>query len=268
MVWVVFNEEAACILQDTAGKKQKVICLPMYLSLGKINADNPYDLRCKVVTALMSIYPQADQLAKEVVQSIQQGITCLKQAFNAGEDILVWYSDVSGDLCGVYWVASQILHQNKQCKMYITKLPYTPHVSSDTFFEEDIVSKKVVQLLANAAVADSCSLAEQWEELKQQDADMRAVVNGKLISAPITLYDSYIWKLIDEQPPVFCQAVVVGGVIGRYNLGITDKQVALRMQQFINDKKLKVVKHSLPDEPIYYQYLQKVLPDGEIVNGR
>lgn len=101
------------------------------------------------------------------------------------------------------------------------------------------------------------SLASRWVELQQENATLRAVLNGKLVSAPESLYDTFILRELEKQENEFNEARLVGQVLGKYQLGIGDAWIALRIEQFIKDGLLIPITAPEPDTPIYHRILQK-----------
>ena len=54
------------------------------------------------------------------------------------------------------------------------------------------------------------------------DVYKRQMLNGKLQSVSEDIYDSFILREIAEQPEQFKMAIVIGNVLGKYQLGISD----------------------------------------------
>lgn len=62
-----------------------------------------------------------------------------------------------------------------------------------------------------------------------------------------------LWKEGDK----FKEAQLVGQVLGKYQLGIGDAWIALRIEQFIKEGLLNPITAPEPDAPIYHRILQK-----------
>lgn len=101
------------------------------------------------------------------------------------------------------------------------------------------------------------ALAAQWHWMQKENAPLRAVLNGRLLSADESLYDPYILREIAAQGEEFQQAAVVGRVLGRYQLGIADACVALRMEEFIQNGLLEPVTSAAPGNPVYHRVLRR-----------
>ena len=97
-----------------------------------------------------------------------------------------------------------------------------------------------------------------YKELQQENASLRAVLNGKLVSVPDSLYDIFILRELEKQEDEFNEAQLVGQVLGKYQLGIGDGWIALRLEQFIRDGLLIPVTAPEPDAPVYHRILKKI----------
>ena len=100
-------------------------------------------------------------------------------------------------------------------------------------------------------------LAIRWQQLKKENAPLRLVINRQLVSAPETIYDSFILRELDAQPDEFMEARVIGNVLGKYGLGICDAWIALRIEQFIKDGMLEALTQPGSEDPIYHRILRK-----------
>lgn len=101
------------------------------------------------------------------------------------------------------------------------------------------------------------ALSFRWEQLKRENATLRAVVNRQLVSVPDTFYDAFILRELEAQEDEFMEAVLIGKVLGKYSLGISDGLIALRIEQFIKEGKLEVITHAKPQDPSYHRMLRK-----------
>lgn len=96
------------------------------------------------------------------------------------------------------------------------------------------------------------------EELQHENSLLRAVVNGKLVSVPETLYDTFILRELSTLEDEFKEGILVGQVLGKYQLGIGDGWIALRIEQFIKDGLLVPITKPSPKAPIYHRILKKI----------
>ena len=101
----------------------------------------------------------------------------------------------------------------------------------------------------------ACSM--YWAQLQKENAPLRIYLNGRLQSAPETIYDSFILRELDAQPDEFMEAHAIGTILGKYQLGIGDVWIALRIEQFIREGMFEVLTIPEPDRPIYRRMLRK-----------
>ena len=72
------------------------------------------------------------------------------------------------------------------------------------------------------------AIAMEWSQLREENAPLRAVVNGRLHSVGEDFYDPFIRAQIPDG--IFRVAHLIGDVLGRYQLGIGDWWIAKRIQ--------------------------------------
>jgi hypothetical protein len=96
-----------------------------------------------------------------------------------------------------------------------------------------------------------------WRELQEENAPLRAVLNGQLVSVSEDIYDAIILREIAEEGEIFQEARLIGRVLGKYQLGIGDAWVALRIEEIIHAGKLEVMSVVIEDMPIYHRMLKK-----------
>ena len=96
--------------------------------------------------------------------------------------------------------------------------------------------------------------ASLWSSLRNENAPLRAVVSGRLISVPEDFYDPILIHHIPDGE--FLMARLIGELLGKYPLGISDGWYALRIKKMISENKLRVVKDKDPSHP-YAKILTK-----------
>lgn len=99
--------------------------------------------------------------------------------------------------------------------------------------------------------------ASRWKTLQQENAPLRAVLNGQLASVPEDIYDPWVEREIAAETGEFWEARVIGNVLGKYQLGIGDAWIALRIEEMLRAGKLQAVTEPAPDRPIYHRKLRR-----------
>lgn len=248
------------------GNRENIINLPLALSIGRISETGIGSEREEALSLLMGAFPDmASQVVGELLNTARKSYDVLLKQVQNGEAIRVWVSREPDAMCGLYWLMGQLRPIGlEKLDVTVVKLPewgkrsdgcivqYTGwgEVESYRFGEMALSGEKLpANLLRN--------LAGRWEELRQGNSTLRAVLNGKLDSVPESLYDTFILRELEKQENEFKEARLVGQVLGKYRLGIGDAWIALRIEQFIKDGLLRPITAPEPDAPIYHRILQK-----------
>ena len=69
--------------------------------------------------------------------------------------------------------------------------------------------------------------ASKWRQLQEENAVLRAVINGRLFSVPEDFYDYFIRSEIENQNDEFQEGQLIGRILGKYQLGISDGWLAM-----------------------------------------
>ena len=82
-------------------------------------------------------------------------------------------------------------------------------------------------------------------------------MNGRLMSVPEDWYDPFLRREIAARPAEFSAAQVVGTVLGKYQLGIGDGELACRLEAMVQGGELQQVTYPGPEDPSYHCRLRK-----------
>ena len=99
--------------------------------------------------------------------------------------------------------------------------------------------------------------ALEWRRLQEENAPLRVVLNGQLVSAPEDIYDEFILRELAVRKDEFLEAYLIADVMGKYQLGIGDAWLALRIETMVQKGILEVVKAAPEDGPVYRRMLRK-----------
>lgn len=248
------------------GKREDIINLPLALSVGHISQTGIGAEREKAISLLAGTFPDmASQVVEEILDTARKSYAVLLKQAQNGEPIRVWASREPDAMCGLYWLMEQLRPIGlEKLDVTVVELPEWEkrpdgcivqyagwgEVAPYRFGEMALLGKKLTVNLLR-------SLASRWVKLQQENSTLRAVLNGKLVSVPESLYDTFILRELEKQENEFKEARLVGQVLGKYQLGIGDAWIALRIEQFIKDGLLIPITAPEPDAPIYHRILQK-----------
>lgn len=282
-------------------RREDILCFQLALSVGDIRGEGISPGREAALKKLMSAYPaEGREAAGTLLAAARKNLDTLRARAKL-EPVRVWTSQNPDERCGLSWLAAQLepLGQDGP-QVTAVELPeflrvdWAPVALPDPADRPDDRPVLVPEPEQPGSVLVSCTgwgdvephqfgrlaalgrklpagevkaLAAQWRRLQKENAPLRAVLNGRLMSAEESLYDPCILREIAAQGAQFQQAAVVGRVLGRYQLGIGDAWVALRMEEFIQNGLLEPVTSPAPGEPVYHRILRRAgqhgTPDAE-----
>ena len=246
--------------------REKIINLPLALSIGNISETGIGSEREKALSMLMGTFPDmASQVVGELLNTARKSYDILLKLVQNGEEIRVWVSREPDAMCGLYWLMEQLQPIGLETlDVTLVELPEWEEKPDGTIVRytgwgevEPYRFGAMAQWGKKLPVNALRGLASRWKELQQENSTLRAVLNGKLVSVPESLYDTFILRELEKQENEFQEAQLVGRVLGKYQLGIGDTWIALRIEQFIKEGLLNPLTASEPDTPIYHRILQK-----------
>ena len=252
------------------GGPDDVFSFSLCLSVGDIS-NACIEGRVETLAELLSVWSPKEgtaQAAEQLARDKADFETVLERAIGKRESIRIWYSDSPDELCGLHWFMYQ-LRQQEQCNgaVFLVKLPDWEYneqnnvvqhmtwgeVAPQEFGKYTRLARPVLPPLEGA-------FAFRWRELMQENAPLRAVVNGRLRSMPADIYDSFIETEVARMDDTFNEAILIGNILGRHQLCIGDCQIALRIEEMIRTGKLSVVTPAADGDPIYRRILRKGTP--------
>ncbi|OPY56466.1 MAG: hypothetical protein A4E55_02105 [Pelotomaculum sp. PtaU1.Bin035] len=258
-------ESAAPLGGNTAG----IYGFNLVLSVGDISENQPGIKRKQTLEHLYSVYPNDEgrQAAQEMLKRVNEDLKTVQERAAAGESLRIWYSNQPDEMCGLYWFMEQ-LNQWKVPggQVSIVKLPEWEadekgNIARKSGWGEVAPGEwhRYLALQKPVLPVSEQSCASHWQELQRENAPLRATLNGQLISAPETLYDGFILREIAAEGEEFQETMVIGRVIGKYQLGIGDAWIAFRIEEMIHAGKLESVTAAAEDMPIYHRVLKKCI---------
>lgn len=248
------------------GHPSDVFAFPLAHSVGDITEDGIGEKRQEVLEHLFrSVWKEDSKAAEICVKAAEDLLKIQRLLRDENESARLWYSSQPDEICGLYWFLSQLGRWRVPPeKIHIVKLPDWEYNEKQEVLRKNSWGEVLpgewhrylpAQKPASQALITGCTL--QWKELQRENAPLRTVLNGRLVSAPENLYDSFIVREIKAQDEEFQEARVVGAVLGKYQLGIGDGWIALRIEKMIKEGKLECVTKAQADEPSYRRILKK-----------
>ncbi len=249
------------------GNRKNIINLPLALSVGNISESEIGLERESALSLLSSIFPSmASQGVADLLDTSRKSYTRLLEQAQNGEPIRVWVGREPDDVCGLHWLMEQLRPIGlEKLDVALVELPMWETRTDGCIVQyngwgevEPYRFGQMASLEKKLPTNYLRSLANRWRELQQENMPLRTVLNGRLVSVPESLYDTFILRELDALEDEFTEAILVGKVLGKYPLGIGDGWIALRIEQFIRDGILSPVTTPAPNAPIYRRILKKI----------
>lgn len=235
--------------QALGGKSSDVIGINFTLDIGSLAGGIESDQRKAIIREISSgpvgfIEDPEEAFRSYWVRAIDQ-LNLLKEKAKQGKSFRIWYSDTPYELCGYYFVC-WLLHQY-ECQVVAIKLPsYIGNEDNTiTFYKSwGEVQPGKFYIFANDEKSIPPSLlkinAIYWKELKEEDACLRASINGELKSVPQDFYDHFIKRNIPTVPTRMGK--IIGNIMGHECLNITDFWIRKRIRHMISSGDITIVK--------------------------
>lgn len=245
-----------------SGAPADVFCIDVAWSMGDISDSDIGDGRRAVMEQASYICPNSP--IENSIRSAQRSLHAILDRATQGEAVRIWYSHNPDEMCGFYWLLSKMKAAATSGPIYAVKLPEWEYSGENTLctytgwgeIEPGALGRYAFwQQEVKPPLLTACSM--HWAQLQKENAPLRIYLNGRLQSAPETIYDSFILRELDAQPDEFKEAHAIGAILGKYQLGIGDIWIALRIEQFIQEGMFEVLTTSDTGRPIYRRMLRK-----------
>lgn len=259
VIEVVFGESEAGAMKIAANRSKvlgDVIYLPLMLDIGDISKPILGEYRKNLIYKMLYLEQWgADKKMKTELKALgnkyAKQFRRLNGYLSESEPLRVWYSDTPYSICGLMWLCSRL--RRYKGELWTIKLPHfvvrnegTPDeygcfrydwgdVEPDEFEELLPLQRRLsgIEVIMNGV---------SWDVLETENAPLRAVVNGEVISVPANFYDFLIFKYLDDTPVQ--EAVLIGRILGENPLGISDLWYARRIDELIAKKRVIIIENS------------------------
>lgn len=233
------------------GTPEEVICLGFMMDIGNIKEPMESAYRRELICSMLAQdqWGQEDGIEEELKNiggAYEKELQRLKNYLDDGESVRIWYSDVPYSRCGLYSLC-QILKEYEN-EISVVKLPeyavWDTHIQSYRSWGE-VPAEEFAGFLPyekSLSREEICMFSMLWGDLVEDNSPLRAVVNGKVLGVPEDFYDFLIWKWLKNDP--LTEARLIGNILGHTQLGVGDWWYAQRIECYIKQGKIFVVKDS------------------------
>ena len=124
---------------------------------------------------------------------------------NSEEELWIWASQNKHDVCGYYWLMSQLKpYQGRLLVLYLNNLPFL-NDKGQLFYPTHLSEIQPKEFLKAKKLARPITLSEfeidpdEWKKLCQENEGVRFLEGGKkLVSMPASFYDKDILSLLTK----------------------------------------------------------------------
>lgn len=254
MIEVLFGDSEAGAMKVAlrSGKLGKdAVCLAFELDIGDIQKPVTSEYRARLLCDLLYAEQWGEDFEMknelERLGSVYRfQLDKLERCIGDGEPIRVWYSSAPYSMCGFLWLCGEL--EGRGANVSVVRLPRVV-VNGNTAVSYsswgEVAPDKFPLFLKRERRLSPVEIsvyAHCWSGLRRENAPLRAVVNGSVISAPASFYDFLIWKYLGNEPAA--EAVLIGKILGENPLGVGDWWYARRIDKFIAENRIKIVRDS------------------------
>ncbi|QOR35234.1 DUF1835 domain-containing protein [Clostridium sp. 'deep sea'] len=226
------------------GSSNDVVFIGCNLDIGDISCVENEESRKDVLKSLFSFASFEENEMQTYLNRQRNDLSKLINAAKSGTAIRVWKSNAPYSACAYAYLCNTL--KSIDCEISVMELPtywQTSETSLTSYTDwAEIAPYKFYQFLSierKVSTLEKCLQSNIWTNLKEENAALRAVVNGKLISVPENFYDHLILNNLPSGE--FEMARFIGTILGKYPLGIGDAWYALRIEKMIKNNILQLV---------------------------
>lgn len=255
-----YNWDGAVPLE---GDPRDILSFPLALDLGPLDDGGLGPGRLAFLEQLFSIYPDGKQAAAGILATARTNLdTLLARATDT--PVRFWLDRSPGSVCAMCWglehlQALGLSHLDLQV-VDMARLSGTPDEFLGGPCLEEVKPPELGRL-AQATRPLSADRAKilvlRWQELKEQNAPLRASLNGVLVSAGADLYDPYLEQALGRMTDPFGEGFLLLQAVETVPLGFGMAWFAQRLDRLVADGRIEVALPSPSDLARYYRILRK-----------
>lgn len=168
----------------------------------------------------------------------------IKEKLDAGEVLWIWMAQNQHDVCGYYWLMSQLKdYQGKVYVLYLNNLPFIndkggifyPAALHEIQPKEFLKAKKLARLITLSEFEID---PDEWKRLCNDNAMVRLLEGGKkIIGKDISHYDNDILSAITNEPQKLTR--ILNTLFSKMKVKTGDVFLVWRIRKLIQEEKLE-----------------------------
>jgi len=257
MLELTFSDAAAALLESdgiarrfSPLKHSDIACLMLMLDVDSLqDAGAMQGQRDALLERYYGVY---EGVPEAFAANNRNTMVRLETARAKHEPVRVWVmADHPADQCGLRWLCAY-LGEDWAGSLTVVSVPTA--LTEDTLFLEykalgELETYLVPALLKRGEWLDEHHRARyrrEWQQLVQEDAPLRAVINGRLLSVDAAFYDP--WIRSEEPAGTFPVALWMGRVLGKLP-GLNDRWLYARLTAYMGARGYREVQPAGKDGP-------------------
>ena len=240
------------------GTPRDVACFPLNLSMGDISEPFSGERAEYLQSTVLIGGPDFSRIGAELMETARKS---LERVRSAREPVRIWTSHNPDEFCGFCHILTEL---PKDADIRVAELPEYEVFGKEIRTYSDWGEIDPYELGRFQRLERPLSTTERryfsmlWRTIQKENSPLRAMVNGRLLSVGADFYDGIILRELEKQPREFHEGRLIGEILGRYQLGLGDSIIALRIEEFISRGMLTPTTEPCEDRPIYHRFLRKV----------
>ena len=168
----------------------------------------------------------------------------LIEKLSAGETVWIWMAQNAHDVCGYYWLMSQLKdYQGQVYVLYLNNLPFINY-KCGIFYPAALHEIQPKEFLKAKKLARLITLSEfeidpdEWKKLCSDHAMVRLLEGGKkIIGRDVSYYDNDILSAITGEPQKLSR--ILNTLFSKVKVKTGDVFLVWRMRKMIEEEKLE-----------------------------
>ena len=250
--WAEIGKSAAGKLSEKT--PVDVVGLSFLLDVGDVSGDVTGEVRTAVIWNMYghAFDGEKDPSFLRFIQNNVQDLVRVREATAHGESIRVWHGSSPRDACGFRHLMWEI--RDCSCPVWEVSLPRLRACDEDEV--EELTDWAEVEPGQFSSFLDESrelppllrkKLELDWMQAMEENAPLRAMINGRLTGVAEDFYDPVLRRCMPEGE--FVMARLIGEALGRYPLGVSDCWYAHRIRAMVASGELIVVGEGDGDHP-------------------
>lgn len=231
---------------------EKVMCGLIYLEYGGIHPDSFKEDRRAWIERAFDCFTKRKR--RKLWENDWARVENIISIIKAEKEVRIWYANNPGSKCAFYFLVHAL--QGMDCRIFAVEMP------ADAGFRRPPYDKAwgeanpyeiraALSLARELGIEERCSIAEAWEKLAKEDAELRLNVDGRVTSVPIDYMDKEILSYA-PQDKEFSLGSLVGNTLGVSMHFVSDSFIAERIESLIDAGELVRLKACSKRNRNYY----------------